>query len=451
MRPFPRLRLFGVPLRIYPSFAFTAFFVGLSLHVEAVPALEAIAAFLIALVIQEGAHAYALERLGYQPRMAIHWLGGETWVACAKPTSARRLIGAYFAGPAAGLVLALFCFVLAYDASRLPLFAAHLDELGRIAGIYALASLLPIYPLAGGHALRAALTKRFGARAFDVAYTFSAAASLVVFLALWRWPTPIGLVAPLLALYVNATLRWQSRLQRLDREVIEKLNEGHRALHQPAGAERAIEIARGLLATVRSIELKSLAVQLLAWGHLAERNYDACERALRRLPPGRDPDPALEGALYLGRGEFKYAAVLLADGFERRREDGVASMLAHALVKGSRLDEAAALALLPEAGPKTFAQLMSPLFHAGRFEEARALGERWFEREKLPLTAFNLACTFVRLGRLEEAEAWLSRAVQAGWRDLKQLDEDPDLAPLRNRPGFHHARAQLTSLGRTLG
>lgn len=451
MRPLPRLRLGGVPVRIYPSFALTALLVGLSLHAEAGPVLSAVGAFLIALLTQEGAHAYALARLGYQPRMAIHWLGGETWVARTKPVPVGRLVAAYLAGPAAGLLLALFSFVLAYDAARLPSVAAHLDELSRIAGVYAVASLLPIHPLAGGHALRAALSRRFGARAFDLVYTLSVGLSLVVFVALWRWPTVIGLVAPLIALWVNASLRWQSRLKRVEGEVERKLAEGYQALHRPNEAERAIEIGREILKSVRSIDHKVRAVELCAWGHLVARNYDACERALKRLPPGRDPDPTLEGSLYLARGEFKYAAVLLADGFERRREDAVASLLAHALVREARLDEAAALALLPEAGPKTFAQLMAPLFFAGRFEEARAIGERWFEREKRPLVAFNLACTLSRLGRLDEAEGWLLRAVEAGWRDLRQLDEDPDLAPLRKRPGFHQARAQLTSLGRAIG
>ena len=38
-------------------------------------------------------------------------------------------------------------------------------------------------------------------------------------------------------------------------------------------------------------------------------------------------------------------------------------------------------------------------------------------------------------------------ALDAGWRDLAGLDEDPDLAPLRVRPEWAPLRARLTSLG----
>jgi tetratricopeptide (TPR) repeat protein len=66
---------------------------------------------------------------------------------------------------------------------------------------------------------------------------------------------------------------------------------------------------------------------------------------------------------------------------------------------------------------------------------ARALQEllpaaEHFPRE--PIVPFNLACYTCQLGQLDEARAWLHRAITLGGDEIKQLAlQDPDLAPLR--------------------
>jgi tetratricopeptide (TPR) repeat protein len=217
------------------------------------------------------------------------------------------------------------------------------------------------------------------------------------------------------------------------------------------GAARALEIGEKLARAARSTAWKARARELQAWAHLVAGNLDAAEAVLERLPPGSEPDPLLEGSLYLARKEWKHAAVLLADALAQHENDDTAARLAHALIQDRRAEEALPLADRPYAGPKTFDQLVSALFYAKRLDEARALGLRWWAAQKNPRLAYNLACIDSRSGRADEACKWLDEAVGAGWRDLRLLDEDPDLEALRKLPAFHQVRARLTSLGRVAG
>ena len=49
---------------------------------------------------------------------------------------------------------------------------------------------------------------------------------------------------------------------------------------------------------------------------------------------------------------------------------------------------------------------------------------------------YDLACICCALGRLNEARAWLGKAIEAGGKEIKLLAlDDPDLEPLRQRIG----------------
>ncbi len=93
--------------------------------------------------------------------------------------------------------------------------------------------------------------------------------------------------------------------------------------------------------------------------------------------------------------------------------------------------------------PKTETQLATALFHAGHFEDSAATSEHLFERTANPDEAYNVACAFSRLGRVEEAVAWLGRAESAGYQDLAHLEADEDLAPLRAHAGYAELVARL--------
>jgi len=49
---------------------------------------------------------------------------------------------------------------------------------------------------------------------------------------------------------------------------------------------------------------------------------------------------------------------------------------------------------------------------------------------------YNLACVDARLGKSAKAMKSLNKAVDCGYSDLRYMEKDPDLAPLRKRPGY---------------
>jgi hypothetical protein len=51
---------------------------------------------------------------------------------------------------------------------------------------------------------------------------------------------------------------------------------------------------------------------------------------------------------------------------------------------------------------------------------------------RTPADAYNVACSFARLGEREQAKAWLDRAMGLGWTDLGAIRRDPDLAAVRD-------------------
>ncbi len=70
--------------------------------------------------------------------------------------------------------------------------------------------------------------------------------------------------------------------------------------------------------------------------------------------------------------------------------------------------------------------------------------EAWMQADQLgfapPRTRYNLAAAYARLGRTDEAFAWLEKATQAGFNGPQLLDSDADLATLRDDDRFAAAR-----------
>ncbi|MBN1295759.1 dienelactone hydrolase family protein [bacterium] len=59
------------------------------------------------------------------------------------------------------------------------------------------------------------------------------------------------------------------------------------------------------------------------------------------------------------------------------------------------------------------------------------------------LNLYNLACCYGLLGRAETAAAWVTKAVEAGWKDLEHLRNDPDFQAVRDTEVFKTTVAAL--------
>ena len=85
------------------------------------------------------------------------------------------------------------------------------------------------------------------------------------------------------------------------------------------------------------------------------------------------------------------------------------------------------------------------LHQEGRYEEAMAEFEKSFAIGYKPgASAYNVACGAARLGRTDDAFAWLDKAAANGFRDmLNYLDRDEDLESLRDDPRLPEVRRRL--------
>jgi transcriptional regulator GlxA family with amidase domain len=59
---------------------------------------------------------------------------------------------------------------------------------------------------------------------------------------------------------------------------------------------------------------------------------------------------------------------------------------------------------------------------------------------RLQQTYYNAACSFAQGKRLDDAVEYLQKAYAAGYRDRNAVDNDPDLAPLKNHPKLAAAK-----------
>lgn len=136
---------------------------------------------------------------------------------------------------------------------------------------------------------------------------------------------------------------------------------------------------------------------------------DAAEALAGVEPAERDATPvlSLRAALHVERAEWADAAALLGRLCER--EPGEAGhWIQHAYATRR---------------------------HTG-MADARVILQRGLElHPKEPTIHFNLACYEAQSGNLAEARTWLASACRLDGDFVAMAQTDPDLAPLRTRPG----------------
>ena len=73
----------------------------------------------------------------------------------------------------------------------------------------------------------------------------------------------------------------------------------------------------------------------------------------------------------------------------------------------------------------------------GRIEDGLKMDRRLVRlKPNNPVVHYNLACSLALKRRFKEALETLNHAVELGYKDIKWMMEDPDLASLRNHPEF---------------
>lgn len=93
-----------------------------------------------------------------------------------------------------------------------------------------------------------------------------------------------------------------------------------------------------------------------------------------------------------------------------------------------------------DALPAALSDKLYAMGEIRRSRDAATLAHRWTGK---PLLAYNVACCEARLGRTEVAMDWLVKAIEGGFDDVDLLDDDEDLAPLRQHPFWPELRAAV--------
>lgn len=105
------------------------------------------------------------------------------------------------------------------------------------------------------------------------------------------------------------------------------------------------------------------------------------------------------------------------------------------------------LAALLEAGVKTDGlnpYTVAVRVHLGNSHLERSEYDKALEQYKKALeiepknsiALYNVACTYSRMKKIEEALDFLERCVEAGYRDVGWMEKDPDLDNLRDEPRY---------------
>ncbi len=447
-----QIEIFGIPVRIQAWFLMTGLIVwdgfgGARYGWGTLP----IALLLVfqGVLFHELGHALVGRAFGKRPRIELALFAGLTRFEGSAPFTPGKGILVSLAGPLVGIVfgvaalpVALFMPPAAGTPAAWALQAYLFINLG-----WSLFNLLPVLPLDGGQVLANVLklvSPRDGLR--WARYASLVFVALLLAAALWAGWIFAAAFLVLFGFMNLQALRAERALQASGigdaRTPEELLAMGYAAL-QRGDAERVSQVGFLLLRLAEDTPARDEALHLLAWGRLLAGYPEQAEEALRRLSGERDPDPALAGAVLLALGRATAAVPLLAQALVQEPSEFVAKRFIEAVERAGAYDEAARLrADRPEVlGEESWNRLRDAALAAGAFEAALAMSELSFHRAADSASALAAARASSRLGRFDEALEWIDRARRAGFGDVRLLDSDEDLAPLRQAEGWARTRA----------
>lgn len=440
----------GIPIRVDPSFLLLSVFMGLAGGRGVEGAAVWVAVVGISILVHELGHALTFRAFGVSSSVLLYAMGGLTMPEQGPRLRPGQDVLVSLAGPGVGLVFGGLVALVAPPWSFPP------DSLTRLASLYllyvnvawGLVNLLPILPLDGGNVLAAILQKTMGARGVRAVRIVSlvAAAGLGV----------LGLAAgqpfvAILAFYfgsVNlAALRGESGSARPS-PAQEVLVKGLNALEE-GRTEAAEWAARNVVDRPEaSPELKAVAAELLAWTGLEMGSLPIAAAGVAAAPADVPAGALLQACVVLRRDGGEAAAPAIAAGLCEGSRVIPSRIVGRAILEAGLLDDLIdRLGAMPDRtrAAAGLGRLQEILHHAGAYGEAAHAGERAFGFTTGGIIAFNTACSLARAGREDEAVAWLGRALDAGWQDEAQLERDPDLETVRNRPEIVHVRARLAA------
>ena len=466
----PHFRLFGVPVRVEPFFVIVAALFGINLDpLWLVPAW--IVVVFVSILVHEMGHALTYRAFGQRSAIVLHGFGGFTVPSGGgrRVLTKNRSILVSVSGVAAQILLLAVParIVMGTNWGAEQKFRWDFIDSGfnwwPILGLiwfvsfwWAIVNLLPIRPLDGGHVAEEVL-------GFETACKVSIGAAIVAGIFAFR---ALGGLFPLLFFgilaYINFNeLRAGERTGAFDPEAPDP--GGHPSGRGGAGRRGAKR--RGLrrgrrrdspqLQVVGAPPVEDTGPRVADRGEIETRAWNALRRG-----DGAAASSITQQAAGVPLNRFLQASVSLVTGPAEMADDLFeAAYLAEPdgppnLVPAGLLDDSGRAVPLAErliaAGPvgvQAAGALQTHLHYAERFNAAAEVGERVFAAgpPSPAQSAFEVACSWARTGKTDEALRWVEVAVDAGFRAPGVLDGEPDLAPVRELPGWAAVRSRLSA------
>lgn len=435
------VKLFGIPIKIDPSFFIIIAFLGIGRGSNLILLAEWILVVLLSVLLHEFGHAFAGRAFGLSPQIRLYAMGGQTsWVDEIELSPLKHLIIS-LAGPLAGFVLGGLVFlsapfVLREDSSQLVT-VTYFDLLW-VNVAWGVFNLLPMLPLDGGQVLTS-LEEWFLRRRDKIV---SHALSLIVALAItwwafsrrWIWIAFLGIWFA----YINGSFLLQKFQAHRDQDLEEQLNEIREAVNR-GEHDRAFDLIGQVERRAKSPEMKRQAAYLRVMAHVKQENFERAEDELGRFIALYGENSYLQGVVPFFKGDTDAALPHLQAYFEQSPDQQVGMMIYKCLV--AKKSFAGALNFLRHPalsaiGWELLVDLQTEAFTHGVFEVSAEAGKLACEEKAEPKVAYNVACALARKGDLTEALAWANRAIDLGFNDKDALRNDPDLGQLRSLPEF---------------
>ncbi|MEM9193639.1 MAG: site-2 protease family protein, partial [Myxococcota bacterium] len=340
-------RLFATPVRIQPFFLLIAGFLGWSWaqgseDVGVRLGIGMVVVF-VGVLAHEFGHAFAGRAFGLTPQIELHGMGGVTSWRAGRRLSPGQSIFVSFAGPLVGIVIGTVALLLAgfFGVGEESTFGFTLAIVAWVNLGWGVLNLIPMMPLDGGNIMASffELFAKGKGRVF-ARYVSLGISALVLALAVYAQQIFAAVVVGWLALNNWRGLQAEKQIGD-DGPLLAELRRAQAMINQGAIAD-GIALATRVRNEAKRPLVQGEATQVIALGHLVNDNPKGAEAAIVAMPPGREVEPGLLGAVRFELGDMAGAL----DPLEQALDKGgpfIQTRLATAYVETQEFERAADL------------------------------------------------------------------------------------------------------------
>jgi Zn-dependent protease len=432
------VKIFGIPLKIEPTFFIIAFFLGTSRGSSLGLIFEWIVIVFFSVLLHELGHALTARLFRLQPSIVLAGMGGLTYWNPQYVVTPIRQILITLAGPFAGFFFGLIVFLAK------PLFpdselaeTIYFDLLWVNIG-WGIFNLLPMLPMDGGHVLGTLEQWIFRKESQVITHAISIVFALCFLaLALRYSQLWIGILAAWFT-YSNVVGLISWFRHRVDRKHADTLTAAQKALDKQDFA-LALNLSRQILSTARSKETQREASGYLVFALVMLNRFEEARQEITKFEGLYGAAPYMNGLYHFRLDQHAEAIPWLKEAFTQTLDDDIGTMLIESLTRENRFAEAVEVLKNDAIVKQKFAlaaKIQYEAFNKTDFESSATAGSIAFQLNPDANVAYNNACAFARSGELTKGLYWLELAINEGFDDRAHLTTDPDLELLRQASGF---------------